>query len=249
MNALSTLFPDFDAIVAYEKKIVFEKPTLILAITPRTGSTHLCSMLKSLEIFGSPQEILNNRGVVQRKIKQLEVKNFSEYIEKLVNEAGECFSFKASWSDFEPISSICKEIFPNLKFIYLDRFDIVAQAISLFRASETKIWHNRAGNELQYDKLSLEQLDVNKITTLMQMLIKEKIEWEKYFFTNNLSVEHLYYEVIRHNWTRAAAMIAERFGYFNITPGNGEYLCLSDENDINVIREFKALYGYSWCIG
>lgn len=246
MARLSDFFDDFDSIVSGDNIVVCEKPTLILAITARTGSTQLCSVLESLNIFGSADEIFNPRGVINSNIKRLGVNSFAEYIDKLVHQSGDFFSFKTSWSDFEPISTFYMRIFPNAHFIFLDRFDIVAQALSLFKAIVTERWHCSSQSKSKKIELTLEQLDADRITSLMQRLMHEKFQWEWFFYNNDLRVRHLYYEIIRNDWGKAARMIAEQFGYHDVEPENGKFLCLSQESDKQLVDQFKKERGYSW---
>lgn len=246
MTGVSEIFTDFDNVLAGEISAVCHKPTLILAITARTGSTQLCSVLESMGVFSTPTEILNPRGVVQNIVQRTGAKSFVEYIDTLTNSAAPYFSFKTSWSDFAPLSQAYRSIFPKSHFVFLDRFDVVAQAISLYKAMETGHWHSLVMANHNAISLSVDQIDVDRIQSLMKTLMDEKLQWERFFFSNELFVHHLYYEIIQDDWIAAAAQIAKQFGHHDTTASSGKFARLSRESDQAVIEQFKKKHGYSW---
>jgi LPS sulfotransferase NodH len=246
MTSISDIFPDFDNVLSGEISTVCQKPTLILAITARTGSTQLCSVLESMSVFSTPTEILNARGVVQNIVQRTGAKSFVDYLDKLTNTDTPYFAFKTSWSDFAPLSQAYRSIFPKVQFIFLDRFDVVAQAISLYKAMETGQWHSLTSAKYDVTNLSAEQIDVSRVQSLMKTLMDEKLQWERFFFSNELFVRHLYYEIIKDDWITAAKLIAEQFGHNGTTASGGKFARLSGESDQALIDHFKKTHGYSW---
>ncbi|MBE1427300.1 LPS sulfotransferase NodH [Desulfomicrobium macestii] len=246
MDNLSDLFQDFKSVIEGDVDVLCKKPTLILAITARTGSTQLCSFLESMGMFGSPDEILNTRGVVQKNIARDGVTSFADYIDKLTSIDAPCFSFKTSWCDFEPISHAWMRIFPNAKFVFLDRFDVVAQAFSLFKAINTGHWHSKIDSKSDFIEISLDKIDVKRIQKIMKSLVCEKFQWENFFFMNKIIVGHIYYEIIKDDWVTAANLIANQFGFNNNYPCSGSFIRLSRESDLKLIEDFKEMYGYKW---
>lgn len=246
MESLSSIFDDFDKVIKGEIEVVCNKPTLVLAMTARTGSTQLCSILESIKAFGNPDEIFNPRGVVQNNMKKLSVNSFVDYIHKLTNTDAPFFSFKTSWNDFEPVSNVYQKIFPQAKFFFLDRFDIVAQAFSLYKAVETGLWHKKVGQLNDVPALSVEQVDVERVQNLMKKLLTEKFKWESFFFANRLVVLHFYYEIINKDWSAAVGIIAREFGLGSVETGKGQFTRLSGEDEEQLINQFKKTHGYLW---
>lgn len=246
MMRLSDVFKDFDKVVAGEIDVVCEKPTLILAMSARTGSTQLCSVLESMGVFGNPDEIFNMRGVVQKNIKKDGAQSFVEYIEKLANNNAPCFAFKTSWSDFEPVSQVYRKVFPKADFVFLDRFDVVAQALSLYKAVETGHWHSSVNSSKETGVLSADQVNAERVQSLMKTLMHEKFQWERLFFTNRLMVPHIYYEIIKDDWITTARLIAEQFGFHDQEASGGKFARLSGEGDEQLIAQFKKSHGYTW---
>lgn len=246
MEYLSNIFDDFDKVVKGEIEIVCNKPTIALAITARTGSTQLCSVLESMKVFGSPDEIFNTRGVVQNIKKRTGACSFVDYINKLTGTDSPCFSFKTSWKDFEPVTPVYRKLFPQIKFFFLDRFDVVSQAFSLYKAIETGRWHSNASTRNEVAGLSADQIDAYRIQELMKSLIQEKYMWEKFFFTERLVVHHFYYEIIKNDWAAASKIMAKEFGFDSVETGEGRYNRLSGPEDEALIEKFKKNHGYSW---
>lgn len=246
MVDLSNIFNDFSKVIEGDVNFVCRKPTLILAMTARTGSTQLCSLLESIEVFGSPDEILNTRGVVQNNIKRNGALSFVDYIDKLTSIDAPCFSFKTSWLDFKPISQVWMKIFPKAEFVFLDRLDIVAQAFSLLKAIETGQWHFNVNSITEISSLRQDQVNAERVQSLMKTLMHEKLQWEKFFFSNRLMVPHIYYEIIKDDWSTAASLIAEQFGFHNQLASSGGFIRLSSESDEQLIDQFKKERGYTW---
>jgi LPS sulfotransferase NodH len=251
MTDINALFPDYSEIISGSKPIpVCNKPTLILAITARTGSTNLCSILEKQRIFGAPNEVLNPRGVIDNLKRKYKVETFSDYLKVLTNQPGDYFCFKSSWSDFEPISRIFNKMFPETSFVLLDRFDVVAQAISLCRATETGEWHrsNAANNCITQSTLPVE-LNIKLAQSFIVRLMAQKLQWESFFFKNQICAYHIYYEIMRSDWAKAANSIAKWLGREDVatdTHESGKYSRISDELNERWTAEFKEKTGLTW---
>lgn len=163
-----------------------EKPTLMIAMTPRTGSTHLCASLGMAANIGCPAELFNPRGVVQLEKKRRNVWSFSQYIKSVSEDQGEYAAFKISWLDFKPFIGIYRNIFPNIKIIYLNRLDVVAQAVSLVIASNSGRWHENM-TEINKPISNSDQMkrnfDLMHICNTIAYLEYEKKNWELFFFS------------------------------------------------------------------
>lgn len=251
MTSLISLFPDSGEILSESKPIsACHKPTLILAITARTGSTNLCSILEKKKIFGAPGEILNPRGVIQNLKKKHSVETFSDYMKVLTEQSGDYFCFKTSWADFEPISEIYSKLFPEASFVLIDRFDVVAQAISLCRATETGEWH-RASTTVNcaLPSNSPSELNIELAQSFMGKLMAQKLQWERFFFANEISAYHIYYEIMQSNWPKTANSIVKWLGRTDaVSTANelGKYSRIADELSERWTTEFKEKMGLTW---
>lgn len=253
MTSLFSLFPDIQEILSGSKPVpVCEKPTLILAITARTGSTNLCSILEKKQILGVPEEILNVRGVAQHLKTKHSVDTFTDYIKALAGQPGDYFCFKTAWIDFEPISNLYAEIFPNATFVFLDRFDVVAQAISFYRAKETGEWHRSASEVNNTIKSKLpDEVDAEQVLRAMKTLMDQKLQWERFFFSNEISSYHFYYEIMQNDWAKTANAIVKWIGRGDVASNAneaGRYSRIADEHVEQRVAEFKKNNGLTWLL-
>ena len=129
----------------------------LVCSTVRSGSTLLCKTLEQFDGFGKPQEYFH-RHLVRKLRLNNNPQKFLEYCDDIVREGIEnhgTFGMKMHWwqlIDFLGLARQCPHLkertnleilsilFSNLKFIYLWRNDIEAQAISAAIASQTGEW-------------------------------------------------------------------------------------------------------------
>ncbi len=116
-----------------------------VAYAMRSGSTAVCHDLERLGL-GDPHECFQENNYVGRRA--------SEYIVEKVNDSrGQVFGFKATWDQAEalcrtleaqgePVPGMdLRNVFPGLRIVHLLRRDKVRQAISLWRAATSGMWH------------------------------------------------------------------------------------------------------------
>lgn len=79
--------------------------------------------------------------------------------------------------------ALFEEAFGRLRFIYLSRSDVIAQAISLYRAEKTGHWHTVEGQEPEQHPA----FDFDEIRSRVQMLQQQDEAWQHWF--QSVSVE------------------------------------------------------------
>ncbi len=110
---ISDFFPDFEQLrVGHFAGVQCTKPSIMIAMTPRTGSTHLCAALRVVTGMGGIHEIFNPRGVIENEKAKLGVTRFSDYVRAFDIQPGRHFVFKSCWRDFWPVSDNFRTIFP-----------------------------------------------------------------------------------------------------------------------------------------
>lgn len=171
----------------------------IICMTARSGSTMFCSLLEKTQLLGYPDEYLNSRGVIQMYLKKFPSHNIFDYFDRLrchqVTPNG-VFGMKTNYLDFKPLleNSLVGTLFAPVKFIYLERQDVVLQAVSSYMARKTGVWHlNNARSEGNYRQVEFDELQIIK---LMDELILEKLEWESFFSLYSINPLRLSYEEI-----------------------------------------------------
>ena len=75
----------------------------------------------------------------------------------------------------------------GFKYIYLTRRDLAAQAISLYKATETSVFHtNVQHSEEAISKLRSLQYDYEKIKEWYVHIDRQEKGWQAYFFNNRI---------------------------------------------------------------
>jgi len=143
LSRIEDIFPELHQLSTDElRQIGVTKPALMIAMTARTGSSHLCSGLASILRAGRPRELFNTRSNKTAEQKRRGAKTFGEFLAQYAAASDDYVVFKSCWQDFDYFQEKIELLFPNLEWVYVNRFNIEAQAISLYRATITGYWHD-----------------------------------------------------------------------------------------------------------
>ena len=195
MDSIFEVFPDLRALADSRfAGAACAKPTIMIAMTARTGSTHLCGALAAAGDVGRPGEIFNPRGVAWAERERRGVHSFTDYMRSFNDEPSPVFIFKTNWQDFAPFAQDWRRLFPNLRVAYLDRKNLAAQAVSLYRAQISGTWHQPAQQARATPDDQRHSFDLARICALMQELSAEKQAWERFFNAEGLTPARLFYE-------------------------------------------------------
>ena len=200
-------------------------------MTARTGSSHLCSGLSSVLPVGRPTELLNGRDNLRWEKQRRKVDTYEALLAQYFEESEEAVVFKTSWSDFIYFQDKIFLLFPNLKIVYLNRLDIEAQAVSLYKAIATGDWHD-APSIRRAEPLSEEEIekrfDLLRICHAIRSLEQEKQAWENFFFLQKLQPARVCYENFKGDLRHAVVIIAS-------------HLDLEQSKTAEVKSEFRVL--------
>ena len=225
----------------------------MLAMTPRTGSTHLCSALAAASgEFLPPEEMFNPRGAVQNAKFWRNVSLFADYVGTFSKQWGKYFVFKASWHDYQLVSGLTRQMFPDLRVIYIDRLDIVAQGVSFFRALATEVWHRHpdksketaAKYNVSKDDVRA-KLDVAEISKIIDDLQAERQGWKTFFAAQGIEPLRVSYEGFSDDVEGALRYIGAELGLELNRPIGADIGCVKLADEINEewgakVRAFRA---------
>ena len=133
----------------------------------RSGSTHLCSLLRSTKRAGNPDEYFN-----PERYNDTDCSVFSpDYVECIIEESktkNNVFGTKVV--DLNQLKNMEVAGFEPTHYIWLRREDQVLQAISLYKAWYSGVWEGMPGISVPYDenniRIFLKQIkDEEKIYT------------------------------------------------------------------------------------
>lgn len=239
------LFPELEAFEASDfTRIGTTRPTLMIAMTARTGSSHLCSGLSSVLPIGKPTELFNGRDTLVWEKEQRGVKTFEELLKQYYSESQHTIVFKTSWVDFDYFKDKLFNLFPNSKVIYLNRLDIEAQAVSLFKALVTKKWHEIGSiarpSEEPLDTV-LNKFDLVRICSVIRTLEREKSAWENFFFKQGLNPARINYEDFTNDLSAAVKFVAMNIGFkdVDVSTIKSDFSLLSDKVNEKWLRDVR----------
>jgi LPS sulfotransferase NodH len=165
--------------------------TLILAATPRSGSTLLARLVDSTGLFRRTTEYFNNgfyrqygvdHPTLARKLEEMDRRSRTDLnflsVKFFPNHMAEAIRF-----------GLVDTAFANARYVHIVRRDLLGQAISLVRATTTDEWQSSfKGNEkrLEYDEAT--------ITREILTLSGGERWWRLFFASRDVPVLQVAYE-------------------------------------------------------
>ena len=150
-KALRNYFSDFDFPREVEP---LNSPICIMVFVNRSGSSLICEYMRATGRFTGFGEPLNHDLVVERS-KRLGISSFPDYLQWLHKNAykeNAMFGMKASCDQVMMLlrSGAIPKYFSDVRWVLIQRSDIVSQAVSFSIAAQTKKWTSfQSGNEVE----------------------------------------------------------------------------------------------------
>lgn len=168
--------------------------------TPRTGTTLLCQYLTSTEIAGRPQSYFRKQDMTAwaegwRILRSNRTYSFSDYLiaaRAAASTENGTIGIRVMWGTLEEMTAELGQLYPHLvrddlallekafgglKFIHLYRDNVIAQAISLYRAEQTGYWHTVEGQKPKEQPV----FDFEAINLRREMLEQHNLAWKNWF--------------------------------------------------------------------
>ncbi|MDE0723096.1 MAG: Stf0 family sulfotransferase [Alphaproteobacteria bacterium] len=183
----------------------------MICSTPRTGSTLLCSLLKSSGIAGTPHSYFRRQDIERYAhaygIENLDsIENYKAYakasIQKTSTENG-IYGVRVMWGTLDEMVAgfegkgadreILESVFGAMKYVYLKREDTIAQAVSLLKALQSDIWHVESRAVKAQDEV-IYCYDFDKLKELVSEMEAHNLAWETWFKENNIEPYRIVYE-------------------------------------------------------
>jgi hypothetical protein len=146
-------------------------------------------------------EIFNPRHPFLVLQQKYQAKSLQEYVNKhfAENMAGADVVFKTNYFDMFYFlrEHGLRLLFPRVKFVYIHRADMVAQAYSLWKANKYQVWHSTMAEAgAPEPEIVVEPDDRARILKNMTNLYRECSQWEHYFRRTRAEVTSVSYEEI-----------------------------------------------------
>jgi LPS sulfotransferase NodH len=189
---------------------------LIICATPRSGTTLLCDLLAETGVTGVPNSFYRAESVdnFAAKLGVSDGPDFERrYLDAIVAEgrgATDLFSMRVMWPSVATIREALGTVFPDVAsdtariaaafgtplYLFVERKDKVAQAISRSKAEQSGLWHRAAdgsvreqGGEYRAPEYDRAALDVSIAETTAH-----EAEWRTWFARETIAPMEMTYE-------------------------------------------------------
>jgi LPS sulfotransferase NodH len=181
-----------------------------ICTSPRSGSNLLCQYLASTGVLGRPLEYFNGPGR-----RTLGLPDYPDDREKQIAcvltigaTANGIYGLKIFPEQFDLVAASLSwtRLLPDLRFVLLKRGDLLAQAISSVRASQTKQW--RSTSPAQGSAV----YDADEIYERLRALVRDYARWDLFFARNGIDPLVVSYESLVESPQGCVDRIAGLFG-------------------------------------
>ncbi|MEQ1687754.1 MAG: Stf0 family sulfotransferase [Sphingopyxis sp.] len=163
----------------------------VLCGTARTGSTLLSRALRDTGVLGYPQEYFNPRAIALapgERYPKTRTAQVAEIFRRGQSDNG-VYALKLFADQFDALAGFdWAGRLPNLHFVTLERRDLLGQAMSWVRASQSQQWDSdqQALRTPRYDEAAIERA--------LEKFASERARWQLYFARNGRAPLALTYE-------------------------------------------------------
>lgn len=211
-----------------------------VASTERSGSTYLCTMLWRTGILGAPVEYFNFNNIMLQMAVRLGTQSLDEYLHRLFevrSSPNGVFGAKIHWPHLQfLILSKLLTRFPNARWIFIDRRDAVAQAVSYAKAVQTQQWRSSAIPQ------ATPKFDFDTILQWHKQLVADKNAWHTFLRSAKVQPLIVFYEDFIERADAITAEIVVKLGFPaepHGTPMAPEVARQGDETNLEWTARFR----------
>lgn len=166
----------------------------LICSIPRSGSTLLCALLTRTGVAGAPNEFFHPdymRMLKQRWNVETTDDYRRELLERKTSPNG-VFGVKAHWGQYVPAFGEVdpRDLFPDLRVVFMTRRDRLRQAVSWVRALQTLQWSSR--DREREDRPAT--FDAEDITRKLGRVEREEEMWSALFDRYAIDAHKVVYE-------------------------------------------------------
>lgn len=216
--------------------------TYVICASPRTGSTLLCNGLIRSNVAGFPRENFDDRPDVDREYKAAlkiapdDDRNYLAAVLRRSRTANGMRGLKVHWHQLGVLERMLRAGHaaaqtdtPDLAFdayqrlllgpvcwLWQRRRDKVAQAISLYRASRSHVWHHPVTKERRTEDDDV-PYDFAAIDQLVHACFRYDRSWARYLGENGIPALVLWYEDFTANYEATMRGVFDHLGLAGAT--------------------------------
>ncbi|MXX02990.1 MAG: hypothetical protein F4X08_08510 [Gemmatimonadetes bacterium] len=237
----------------------------LICATPRTGSTLLCGLMASTKVAGQPEsyfrqpdeQLWAERWDIVRSSDR--IFEYSEFIRAALaagrSENG-VFAARIMWGTLDYLFDRLGTVYPapaghdiellnqalgHTGFIYLQRDDVLAQAVSWHRAEQSSVWHQTDREKLKQPVIK-PRFDFDLIHKLVQVIEDHNSSWRAWFASAGIQPHMVRYEDLDADPVKVVCEILDFLG-LKLPPGrqiSTHNRRLADELNAEWIDRYRA---------
>ncbi|MFP6872729.1 MAG: Stf0 family sulfotransferase [Verrucomicrobiales bacterium] len=201
----------------------------LVCATHRSGSNLLCQALWHTQLCGFPQEFFSptraQKIAAEYGLDADPDSDYAGYVAELVKKRvtlNGVFGGKIMWSHLEPfimatrrdsqgVVELFAGMFPNIRYLWIRRDDKLRQAISMWKAKQTKVYNSLQLEETK-QPAGVPAYDFKEIGSIKQRFEDEDAAWENFFASNDIVPIEIHYEDFAGNHEERTLDIIKKLG-------------------------------------
>lgn len=226
----------------------------VIFFTPRSGSSWLHAAVRATQALGEPNEFFNPAFIrsIGRRLQANTLEEFFDAILRAKKTPNGVFTLEVTYFQFIRIgdrAAFFRHLPPTSPSVLLVRENIVAQAISLYKAVETEVFHaNVASPDAIRRSQAFDAYDGGKILNWVRHIRQQERGFEELFAEHGIAPLRLSYERMFAPHTDPVGLIADHFGVDLSADANagGEangHRPLASASNREFERRFRAEHG------
>jgi trehalose 2-sulfotransferase len=189
----------------------------LICATPRTGSSLLCGLLASTAVAGRPESYFRQPdecawadqwGIARSPDGGFRYGEFVAGALAAGRTDNGVFAARVMWGTLDEVVEKLGTVYPDVagddlgllhrafgpvRFIYLRRRDLLAQAVSWLRAEQTNVWYQTDGSH-QTRPERPPHFDLGRIQGISQVIEEHNAAWEQWFASVGAQPHRVFYE-------------------------------------------------------
>ncbi len=187
------------------------KHVYVVAATERSGGTYLCFELWRTGLLGAPAEYLNFRHALFPMVLRLQARSPEHFMQRLTEtrtSPNGVFGLKLHWPQLQfLVTSKATTILGGAKWIFNDRRDKVAQAVSFSKALKTQQWLSPMQPE------GFPDYSFESILRCHRHFVGQRNAWMRFFKNAKITPLTVFYEDFTADRDRVVSGIVDQLGF------------------------------------
>jgi LPS sulfotransferase NodH len=242
----------------------------LVCATPRTGSSLLCGLLRSTGMAGRPESYFRqpdeeswaDRWGLDRTVDGSF--RYHDYVGAAIADgttANAVFGARVMWGTLDEMVAkvaptyadrpgsdleLLQRVFGPTRFVFLDRHDVLGQAVSWCRAEQTNVWFERTDRPSPPAPMppapTEPSFDLDRIHELVLMINDHNAAWQRWFESQGIAPHPVCYEDLDADPVAVTRAVLAFLG-LELPPGvriQARHRRLADERNTEWIERYRA---------